>query len=147
LSNKPAGIILNHLPSRQKDRYFVAAYPGSAAGEKRVPPVEVYESIANGNGNRNNLELAAGSQQVDMDTIMLITPPSLPVPQQQAVRTSTPPSFVVNASARPAPVPRVQSQELGGNLLLQQPNTPSSRPGARRMDMAPPPSLRPGRDE
>jgi len=146
LSNKPAGIILNHLPSRQKDRYFVAAYPGSAAGEKRIPQVEVYESIASGNGNRNNLEIAAGSQQVDMDTIMLITPPSLPVPQQ-VVRTSTPPSFVVNASAHPATVPRVQSQELGGNPLLQQPNTPSSRPAARRMDMAPPPSLRPGRDE
>ncbi len=146
LSNKPAGIILNHLPSHQKDRYFVAAYPGSTAGEKRVPPVEVYESIANSSGNRNSLELVAGSQQIDMDTIMLITPPSLPVPQQ-VVRTSTPPSFVVNASARPAPVPRVQSQELMGNPLLQQPNTPSSRPAARRMDMAPPPSLRPGRDE
>src|SRR5258708_2339447 len=160
LSNKPAGIILNHLPSRQKDRYFVAAYPGSAAGEKRVPPVEVYESIANkrapsvevyesianSSGNRNSLELVAGSQQVDMDTIMLITPPSLPVPQQ-VVRTSTPPAFVVNAPAHPAPVPRVQSQELMGNPLLQQPNTPSSRPAARRMDMAPPPSLRPGRDE
>ena len=148
LSNKPAGIILNHLPSRQKDRYFVTAYPGSTAGEKRVPPVEVYESIAaNSNGNRNRLELVANSQQTDIDTIMLITPPSLPVPQQQAVRTSTPPSFVVNAPARPAPVPRVQSQELVGNPLLQQPNTPSSRPAARRMDMAPPPSLRPGRDE
>ncbi len=147
LSNKPAGIILNRLPSRQKDRYFVAAYPGSAAGEKWVPPVEVYESIANGNGNRNSLEVVAGSQQTDMDTIMLITPPSLPVPQQ-VVRTSTPPSFVVNAPARPAPVPRAQSQELGGNpLLQQQPSTPSSRPAARRMDMAPPPSLRPGRDE
>src|SRR6266851_108456 len=146
LSNKPAGIILNRLPSRQKDRYFVAAYPGSAAGEKWVPPVDAHESHANGSGNRNSLEVVAGSQQTEIDTIMLITPPSLPVPQQ-VVRTSTPPSFVVNASARPAPVPRVQSQELMGNPLLQQPNTPSSRPAARRMDMAPPPSLRPGRDE
>jgi hypothetical protein len=146
LSNKPAGIILNHLPSRQKDRYFVTAYPGNAAGEKRVPPVEVYESIANGNGNRNSFEVVANSQQTDIDTIMLITPPSLPVPQQ-VVRTSTPPSFVVNAPTRPAPVPRLQSQELVGNPLLQQPSTPSSRPAARRVDMAPPPSLRPGRDE
>lgn len=147
LSNKPAGIILNHLPSRQKNRYFVAAYPGSAAGEKRVPPVEVYESIANGSGNRNSFEIVANSQQTDIDTVMLITPPSLPVPQQ-VVRTSTPPSFVVNAPTRPAPVPRLQSQELvGGNPLLQQPSTPSSRPAARRVDMAPPPSLRPGRDE
>jgi len=146
LSNKPAGIILNHLPSRQKNRYFVAAYPGSAAGEKRVPPVEVYESIANGSGNRNSFEIVANSQQTDIDTIMLITPPSLPVPQQ-VVRTSTPPSFVVNAPTRPAPVPRLQSQELVGNPLLQQPSTPSSRPAARRVDMAPPPSLRPGRDE
>ena len=146
LSNKPAGIILNHLSSREKNRYFVAAYPGHAASEKRVAPVEVYESTANGNGNRNGLEVVANSKQADIATMMLTTPPSLPVPQQ-VIRTSTPPLSVVNAPTHPAPVLRVQPPELMGNPLLQQPNTPSTRPAARRTDMAPPPSMRPGRDE
>ncbi len=137
LEHTPVGVILNRLPRRKKNRYFVAAYPGHTPAEKWAP-VQTHQGNAYGNG-----------QKPDLAASIMAVPPSPPVVQQAqpVVRMpSPPPTGAPSIANQLAPSSWVPMQDSRDSTPVQQ-NPSLSRPVQRRMDMTPAPPIYTGRDE
>lgn len=134
VNNIPVGVILNRLPRREKNRYFVAAYPGNTPVEDGVR-VHAHE----GNGNGQNPAIAA-------PFIAVAPSPSAVQQAQQVVRMSSPPlTGASSMPSQPGPSSWAPLRESRDNMLM--PQNPPPHPAMRRMDMTPPPQMRTGRDE